>query len=112
MVDMYSPKSKAVMYSAKQQLILGSYTVLTAGGLVQKTPTIYTVRSYDPDTQIVRLYNTPPEIDFHIYSDWWADCTALGHQSLWWGKTILPLSVYLALSPNSPYTNKLEQING
>lgn len=94
------------MYNAQDKVIMGSYS----NGLVY--PSIYTIQSYDPFQNTVRLYNAT-DIDFSVIEEGWGFSRALAYQSIWWQRKFIVLELFLEqASVELPYYNKLQQIYG
>lgn len=102
---MFEPRTKCIMYSAKDTVICGSYN---QGSWY---PSIYTIQFYDPSQQTVRLYNS--DIEFSVIPEGWGFSCALASQPVWWKRKFVVLDVFLAqASPLLPYYNKLQEIYG
>lgn len=101
---MFEPKTKCIMYTAKDAVIIGSYS----NGLWY--PSVYTIQSYDPLQHTVRLYNAH-EVDFSVVEEGWGFSRALAYQTIWWQRKFVVLDVFLAqCNPALPYYNKLQEI--
>ena len=102
---MFAPKTKCIMYSGKDEVVLGSYSQ----GL--HYPSIYTIQHYDANQDVVRFYNAP-DIDFSVIPEGWGFSRALAFQSIWWQRKFVALDVFLAsASPQLSYYNKLCQLH-
>ena len=102
---MFAPKTKCIMYSGKDDIVLGSYDQ----GL--HYPSIYTIQHYDPNQNTVRFYNAP-EIDFSVIPEGWGFSRALAFQSVWWKRKFITLELFLQQSsPQLSYYNKLCQLH-